>query len=187
MSQELTRATGVSVADRDDLQAWNQLTGEQKFLLLLEQRMVDGHSKESNRSWAKQMIPGLSDELFNRFVAMVLTTWKMDVTTVEGREGIKDTLRAQYWDVYREAKASGKLKEAIAALDSIGRMEGVEAPTVFQVQGVPTITNTSREIVATLLERASQLAAGQQKRLESKTLDAAFVELKNGKNGHGPS
>lgn len=152
----------------------------EKFALLLEKRMVSGHSDTDNRQWAIVEM-GVPVESFERIRALILRTWKLEKSTLEAVDAERDRVRAGYWEIYRRAMEKEKLGDALRALDAVARLEGLDQPTRVEIglnQG--GITNAARETISSLIARMQELKSGKAVR----SLKAIQEENHRAMNGH---
>lgn len=136
----------------------------EKFMLLLERRMIEGHSDVTNQHWATVEL-GVPLESFERLKALILRSWKLEARTYEAICGERDKVRVGYWEIYRRALEKEKLGEALRALDAIARLDGLDQPSQIAVTiGQGAITNQARETIASLLGRMRELSSGKATR-----------------------
>lgn len=158
-------------------------TGE-RFAMLLEKRMLEGHSDAANRSWATTSM-GVPYERFIRIKALIVRSWSIEASTWEGLCEQRDSARAKYLEIYRLAIERENLPMALRALDSIVKLDGLErepvSPTTVNVSLGTGITNNARETVARLIAKAKDLAT-------TKTMDNGPITItpaSNSMNGNG--
>lgn len=131
-----------------------------KFVAMLEQRMLEGHSEASNRTWATLDL-GVPLEKFNQIQAIVLKGWRLAGLPADVARQQRDIIRQQYQYLYKEALSKHKLKEALHALDALVKLDGLDVPPEGSLEaGVVggMITNAARAELAELMKRARSLA-----------------------------
>jgi hypothetical protein len=131
-----------------------------RFVEMLEQRMLEGHSEASNRTWATLEL-GCPPAKFQLIQSIILKQWKLAGTTTEVTSQRRDQIRQQYQHLYKEALNKGKLKEALHALDAQVKLDGLDQPPEGSLEDKiigGAITNAARETVGRLVAKARELA-----------------------------
>lgn len=152
----------------------------EKFVMLLERRMIQGFREKATRLWAASF--GIEGDTYDRIRAEILRTWKLETKSKEVVDCLRDELRVRYLHVYNLAIGDGQFGAAVRALDSIAKLDGlVQDTTLIDVNvGVSgQITNRSRERVMDLMRKAKELSAA------SKIIDVPSNGNGSGSNGHG--
>lgn len=172
----------------DDL----ELSKLRNFVKLLELRMLEGHTEASNRTWATLDL-GVPLETFEKIQATVLKSWKLAGTTQEVTSQRRDQIRQQYQYVYKMAVEKEKIKDALHALDSMVKLDGLDHTPEDSLKLTLTggaITNTARENIGNLMNKMRELAMkGVPRPIALPPVDE---EASNGHsnghtNGHGPT
>lgn len=131
-----------------------------KFVSLLEQRMLEGHSEASNRTWATLDL-GVPLDKFQQLQSIVLKAWRLAGLPADVAKERRDVIRQQYQYLYRVSLEKGKIKEALHALDAQVKLDGLDTPPEGSLEdkvigGV--ITNAARAQLASLMQKARELA-----------------------------
>lgn len=150
----------------------------EKFTLELEEKMIKGRSENERRAFARSC--GIDDLTYSRIRAYILHTWKLATSDGQLQIERRDNLRAKYEFAYArfiefadDAFVDGKLEDARRAmesarktLDSLGKLDGLDAPIELHVTGsgqqtnpaMNRITNAARTDVVALVEKMKALA-----------------------------
>lgn len=163
----------------------------QKFVKMLEHRILEGHSEASNRSWALTEL-GVPREKYEQIHAALMKAWSLAGTPAEVTKQLRDVARKRYEYLYQMAVKKEKIKEALHALDAQVKLDGLDQPPEGSLEdkiigGV--ITNAARAQLAGLMEKAKLLAGkGVPKPIPLGEGDVQDTnppgEGANGANGH---
>lgn len=130
------------------------------FIEMLEQRILEGHSDASNRTWATVEL-GVPMAKYDQLHALVMKAWTLAGTPAQVTVELRNTARKRYEYLYRVALEKGKIKEALHALDAQVKLDGLDQPPEGSLEekligGV--ITNSARATLAALMQKARGLA-----------------------------
>lgn len=129
------------------------------LMLQIEEMILDGRSSESVRNWAVVDM-SCPEPLFNKLRGLISESWRRDGRTVRTLCEIQDETRARYKRVFARAMDKGRLETALRALDSMARLDGLDQPIEIN-HTVSQITNTSRQKLAELIDKARGIAASR--------------------------
>lgn len=159
-----------------DLPDGSVLLSYEKFVLELEDRMIKGRSEAERKAFANSC--GIDDLTYTRIRAYIIHTWKHAASDGKLQAERRDDLRAKYQfayakfieifdnammdDHYEDARRA--MESARKTLDSLGKLDGLDAPIQVEVSGqqinpaLQRITNAARTDVVTLVEKMKKLA-----------------------------
>ncbi len=146
----------TDVATKSDTR---RLSGIDKFMRMLETRMLQGRTLGDCRKWATDL--GIPEEAFLKMFGVIKQSWRSPQLTYDLFCERRDLARARYLDIYVRASEDDNYMVMLRAIEGIIKLDGLEAPTTLQLniqdpgQG---ITNSARDQVAQLVEKMKQLA-----------------------------
>jgi len=153
--------TEATPATADDASSPDEIPSNLvKFAGLLEQRMLEGHTEASNRTWATLDL-GVPLKQFEDVQRIILKAWRLDGVPADVTRDQRDVIRQRFNHVYRVAIKAGKIKEALAALNALVKLDALDQPIEGSLEqkivgGV--ITNAARETLGALMKKARELA-----------------------------
>lgn len=156
-----------------------------KFVKLLEQRMLEGHSEASNRTWATLEV-GVPLEKFLQIQAILLKQWNLNGLPADVARQQRNVIRRRYEFLYQKSIEKDRLKDALHALDAMVKLDGLDTPPEGSVEaGIVggLITNAARESIGRLIEKARNLGMQGVPRPEALPPGEDFEQKPNG-NGH---
>lgn len=131
-----------------------------RFVELLEERILEGHSEASNRTWATVEL-GVPMAKYDQLHAMVLKAWTLAGTPQAVTTELRNVARKRYEYLYKVAVSKGKIKEALHALDAQVKLDGLDQPPEGSLEDKVIggmITNAARATLSGLMQKARHLA-----------------------------
>lgn len=157
-----------------------------KFIALLEQRILSGHSDADNRSWALTEV-GVPSAKYDEMHAILMKAWKLAGLPKDVTVQLRDTARKRYEYLYKMAVGKEKIKEALHALDAMVKLDGLDQPAEGSIEdsvlgGI--ITNVARAKLAGLMVKARELAERGVPRPAALPPGISGEEEPSNSNGH---
>ena len=184
-------SNGEDVPDDDEADTLVE-SPMQKIMKLLEDNMISGWSQLRCYQWCIEF--GIDRPTFDRMWDDIKRAWKMPTMTFAEFCDQRDLARARYTRVFNLSMKRNQVSTALAAVEKIVKLDGLDQPAQLQItlQANSTpgqITNSARDHVAQLMEKARRLAAPTDDGLdEGPTIVEPLVKEKhrNGSNGRKP-
>jgi hypothetical protein len=124
---------------------------------LLEARLIRGSSKTAALMWLHNMF-GIDRRDGARLVDLVYALWRMESADQNVVRERRDDLRRKYMLVFRTCIDRNEMKNAIACLDSLAKLDALVTPDVHLTLANVKVTNQTRSRVSELMGRMQQLA-----------------------------
>lgn len=153
----------------------------EEFLVELERRMIAGYTYRQRRTWAKAEY-SIGEDAVNKIEALIRHGQKLESIAPMAIATKREQRRQQYLLVYQRAMEVDDFKNAIKALDSLCKLEGLMAPdTTLNVNVQADITSQTREKVAGLFNRMRELAQQREDLLKrGRVIEAQSIQIHDG-------
>ena len=134
----------------------------QALLKLLEDNMIAGWGQLRCYQWCLEF--GIDRPTFDRMWEDIRRSWKMPTLTFASFCEQRDLARARYTRVFNLSMKRNQVATALAAVEKIVKLDGLDQPAQLQItlsqNSTPgQITNSARDHVSQLMEKARRLAA----------------------------
>lgn len=179
-------SNGEDVPLTDDEASLLDESPMEKLTKLLEDNMLAGWSQLRCYQWCIQF--GLDRPTFDRMWEDVKRAWKMPTMTFATFCEQRDLARARYTKVYNLSMKRNQVATALAAVEKIVKLDGLDQPAQLQItlnqNSTPgQITNSARDTVAGLMEKMRLLASPTDDGGDN-VIEAESTEAPNVPEGH---